>query len=209
MNLEKLVLGVGYVGLFGIIFAESGLLFGFFLPGDSLLVTAGLLANKGYLNIYLLIPICIFGAIIGDSVGYWFGDKAGRRLFEKKETFIFRKKNLIKAEEFYEKYGSKAIVLARFMPVVRTFVPIVAGIAKMKYSRFVFYNIFGGVFWVLTTTMLGYFLGDTVPNIDRYIMAIVLLIIVLSVLPPAIHFWKENNKEIIKKLREIFSSLKS
>lgn len=204
LDLEKFILAVGYFGLFATVFAESGLLFGFFFPGDSLLVTAGLLANRGYLNIYYLILVCIAGAILGDSVGYWIGEKGGRKLFEKKETFIFRKKNLIKAEEFYARQGGKAIVLARFIPIVRTFVPIAAGIAKMKYSHFVFFNIFGGVFWVMTTTLLGYFLGATIPNIDRYITVIILLIIAISAVPVVIHFLRDNKDEIFEKFKDIF-----
>ena len=203
MKLENLILTVVYAGIFAIVFAESGLLFGIFLPGDSLLLTAGLLASRGYLNVFYLLLFCSIAAIGGDSVGYWFGEKVGRRLFEKKESFIFRKKNLIRAENFYKKHGSKAVVLARFLPVIRTFVPVVAGVAKMEYQKFLFFNIFGGTLWVLSTILLGYFLGSVVPNMDKYITGIVILIIVVSSLPAFIHFWKDNKNEIVLKLRSI------
>lgn len=184
------------------VFSESGLLFGFIFPGDSLLITAGLLASRGYLNIFYLIILCIIGAISGDTAGYWIGRKAGRRLFKRKDSLFFHKKNLVKAQNFYEKHGGKTIVLARFMPFIRTFAPIVAGIGKMDYPRFLFFNVFGGVFWVLATTLLGYFLGSKVPGADKYFHILILAVIFVSVLPSAIHFWKEYKKDIKKLVKE-------
>src|SRR5438105_941981 len=149
LNPEKLILSAGYVGLFLIIFAESGLFFGFFLPGDSLLLTAGLLASRGVagLNIFVLIPLLFVAAVLGDSVGYWFGAKTGPRIFIRDDSLLFRRKNLVAAKAFYEKHGGKTIVLARFMPFIRTFAPIVAGAAEMHYRYFLSYNLIGGALW--------------------------------------------------------------
>jgi membrane-associated protein len=203
MDLKQFILNVGLLGVFGIIFAESGLFFGFFLPGDSLLLTAGLLASQGFFDIKILILGCCFGAIAGDSVGYWFGNKTGPKIFSRPNSFLFKKENLLKARAFYEKHGGKTIILARFMPFIRTFAPIVAGASEMKYVRFLSFNFFGGVFWVLLMALLGYFLGTSVPDIDRYIIFIVLGIIFLSVLPTAIHLWKEEREVIFAKAKAI------
>lgn len=200
LSLEHIILTFGYLGLFFIVFAESGLLFGFFFPGDSLLITAGLLASRGYLNIYLLATISIIAAISGDTVGYWFGNKVGPKIFKREKSLLFDKDHLIRANEFYKKHGGKTIVLARFLPFIRTFAPIVAGVGKMEYPRFLSFNIFGGTFWVLATTLLGYFLGSLIPDIDRYLIFIILGIIFLSVLPTAIHMWKEYRKRIFEKI---------
>jgi len=194
----KILPAIGYFGIFGVVFAESGLLVGFFLPGDSLLFTAGFLASQGFFNIYILATLSFIGAVTGDSVGYWFGHKVGRRLFHKKDSFFFHKENLMKAEKFYEKYGKKTIILARFLPIVRTFAPIVAGIGTMHYNTFLSYNIIGGFFWSIGMTVAGYFLGRIIPDVDKYLLPIILLIIVLSVLPTAIHLLKdylENKKK--------------
>ena len=201
-DLEQLITTVGYAGIFGMVFSESGLLFGFIFPGDSLLITAGLLASRGILNIYILVPLCIIGAVSGDGVGYWIGKKAGKKLFKKEDSFFFHKKNLVKAQKFYEEHGGKTIVIARFMPFIRTFAPIVAGIGDMKYSRFIFFNVFGGIFWVLSTTFLGYFVGSKFPGADKYFHYIILAVILVSVLPSAIHLWKEYGKDIKKKIYE-------
>ena len=142
--------------------------------------------------------------MVGDSTGYWIGEKAGRRLFEKRESFIFKKKNLIKAEGFYEKHGGKAIVLARFMPIIRTFVPMMAGVAKMNYRKFVSYNVIGGVLWVAVTSLMGYFLGSLIPGVDKFFTPIILAVIVISLLPSVWHFWKENKTEVLKKLKSLF-----
>ena len=156
---------VGYLGMFAIVFAESGLLIGFFLPGDSLLFTAGMLASQGLLNIYILIPLTFIAAVLGDSVGYAFGYRVGPKIFKRGDSFFFHKDHLKRAEYFYEKYGSKTIVLARFMPVVRTFAPIVAGMGKMRYHKFLFYNIVGGVLWGSESSRLGFSSEEPFPEL--------------------------------------------
>lgn len=177
------------------VFAESGLFFGFFLPGDSLLFMAGFLASQGFFNIWVLAPLLVVAAVGGDNAGYWTGEKLGNWLMKQKESFFFRKKNLIKAQRFYEKHGGKALVIARFIPAVRTFVPITAGIAKMRYKTFFFFNVIGGILWALGMTSAGFFLGNLIPNVDRYLLPIVGLIILISVIPGVIHFLKERKTE--------------
>ncbi len=193
-DLILLIKAAGYLGLFGIIFAESGLFIGFFLPGDSLLFTSGFLASQGFLNIWLLLLIVFIGAVLGDSVGYAFGYKVGPLIFTKEESIFFHKDHLEKARIFYEKYGPKAIIIARFMPVIRTFAPILAGVGEMAYSKFLFYNIIGGVLWGAGLPILGYYLGRTIPNIDHYLVPIILIIIFLSLLPSIIHIWKNRGE---------------
>lgn len=205
-NLEKLILTTGYLGLFFIVFAESGLLFGFFFPGDSLLITAGLLASQGYLDIKLLILITIIAAILGDTVGYWFGNKTGPRIFKREDSLLFHKKNIIKANEFYKKHGGKTIVIARFLPFIRTFAPIVAGVGEMDYFRFLSFNVFGGIFWVLATTLAGYFLGSTIPNIEDYFLLIIFAVIFVSVLPGLIHFWREYRQPVWAMVKKKFKT---
>jgi membrane-associated protein len=190
--MEELIKTVGYVGLFAIVFAESGLLIGFFLPGDSLLFTAGFLASQNVLSLPILLVLFAIAAVVGDSVGYTFGRRVGRRLFERGDSMFFKKKHLIKAEEFYEKHGSKTIIIARFMPIVRTFAPIVAGIALMNYRRFVTYNIVGGLLWACGVTLAGYFLGNLIPDVDKYLLPIIVLIVLVSVLPSAIHLLRDD-----------------
>ncbi len=182
-NLPELIQTVGYLGLFGIVFAETGLLIGFFLPGDSLLFTAGILAAEGYFNIYLLIIILLGGAIIGNSVGYSIGRRFGPRVFSKDESLLFSKKHVKRAEEFFEKYGIMTLIIARFVPIIRTFVPVVAGVGKMNYVKFLIYNIIGAVLWIVSITVLGYYLGLKVENIDKYIIPIAGLIILISIAP--------------------------
>ena len=179
-DLIELIKTAGYIGLFGIIFAESGLLIGFFLPGDSLLFTAGFLASQGFLNIWILMGLTFIGAVLGDSVGYWFGKKTGNKIFIKEDSFLFKKDNINKAEEFFKKHGAKAIVLARFVPIVRTFTPILAGVGTMHYKTFLSFNVIGGALWTIGVSLLGYFLGNIIPNIDKYLLPIVLLIIIVS-----------------------------
>ncbi len=193
----------GYVGLFAIVFAESGLFFGFFLPGDSLLLTAGLFAYKGLLNIWLLMPLLFIAAVLGDNVGYWFGRKAGPPLFKREASLLFKPKNLLAAKAFYDKHGGKTIVLARFMPFIRTFAPIVAGAVEMEYRRFMLFNLVGGVVWAIGVTLAGYFLGSIFPPeiLDRYFLVIVAVVIVLSVLPTAIHILQDNREAILAWLR--------
>jgi membrane-associated protein len=194
-NLIETLRAVGYAGISLIVFVESGLFFGFFLPGDSLLFTAGLLASQGYFNLYALFILVITCAIFGDSVGYWFGKIIGPKLFSKEDSFFFNKKHITRAKVFYDTHGPKALVLARFVPVVRTFVPIVAGVASMNYSLFLKYNIIGGVTWGLTLITLGYFLGNTIPNVDTYLLPIVIAIIVISFIPVVLEILKERRKK--------------
>lgn len=204
IHIESLLqLGVlaAYFILFGIVFAESGLLIGFFLPGDSLLFTAGFLASQGLFNIWVLVVGFFIAAVTGDSVGYWFGHKVGRRLFTKEDSLLFHKDNLMKAEKFYEKHGKKTIILARFLPVVRTFAPIVAGVGNMHYPTFFVYNVIGGILWAIGITLLGYFLGGFIPGIDKYLIPIILLIVFLSVAPTAYHVLKEPEaREGLRKM---------
>jgi len=199
MGLEEILPQIGYLGIFAIIFAESGLFFGFFFPGDSLLFTAGFLASQGVFEIKILALLCFIAAVLGDSVGYWFGKKVGPRLFNRENSLFFHKENLIKAKGFYEKHGGKTIVLARFMPFIRTFAPIVAGIGEMKYSAFLSFNIIGGLGWAVGISALGYFLGVKVGNVDKYLLPIILLIVFVSVLPGIWHILKDpiERKKVI------------
>ena len=178
-----LITTVGLIGIIFIVFAETGLFFGFFFPGDSLLFTAGILASQNIFNIYLLILFCIIAAILGDSVGYWSGKKYGRALFERDAGFFFKKQRIYDAEEFFDKHGKYTIIVARFVPIIRTFAPIVAGIGRMKYKTFIKYNIFGSIFWVTLMLFAGYFLGGLITNPDKYIIPIAFLIIFISFLP--------------------------
>jgi membrane-associated protein len=203
-DLVELIIGAGYAGLTAVVFAESGLLIGFFFPGDSLLFTAGFLASQDVFNIWLLIGLLFPAAVFGDSVGYAFGNRVGYRIFNRQDSLFFDKQNLIRAKNFFEKYGGKAVVLARFMPVVRTFVPILAGVGKMHYGRFLFFNIFGGFLWTVGITLLGFFLGRTIPNVDQYILPIVILIILASISPGIVHLIKEpaQRRRIIAHLKK-------
>ena len=185
----------GYFILFLIVFTETGLMIGFFFPGDSLLVTAGLFAAKGDLNIYLLITLLSVAAISGDSLGYFIGSKAGKALFHKEDSRFFKKKYLLAANDFYEKHGSRTIVIARFVPIIRTFAPVVAGVAKMKYKRFLYYNVFGGLLWVSSMSLLGFFLGKSIPRIEEKIHIVVLVIIILSFIPVLVEYFKVRKKE--------------
>ena len=194
-DLVQLIQAVGYIGVFFIVFAESGLFFGFFLPGDSLLFTAGFLASQGFLNILWLIPLLMFAAIAGDSTGYWMGRKFGGWLMKQPDSLFFKKKHLLKAQTFYEKNGGKALILARFIPAVRTFAPIVAGMAEMHYDTFLRYNVIGGSLWVLLMTLLGYFLGNLIPDVEKYLLPIVGAIVVISVLPAVLHMMNEKDED--------------
>lgn len=191
----------GYIALFFIVFAESGLFIGFFLPGDSLLFTAGFLASQDILNIWVIIPLAFTAAILGDSVGYAFGKRVGPKIFNKEDSLFFHKKHLLTAEEFYEKHGPKTIVIARFMPIVRTFAPIVAGLGKMRYSTFLVYNIIGAVLWGIGLPIVGYFLGSTIPGIDKYLLPIIVGIVFVSISPGAYHMIKEY-RAYTKRLKD-------
>jgi membrane-associated protein len=186
----QLVKSFGYIGLFTIIFLESGIIFGFFLPGDSLLFAAGLLASQGNLNIAAVIALAVAGAILGNNAGYASGRKWGGGLFNKPDSFFFSKKRISQAHEFFEKEGGKSLVLARFIPAARTLIPIIAGTAKMNYRRFFIFNAAGGAIWGISLPVLGYTLGKKIPNIDKYIMPIIGLIIIVSALPLLYHYFK-------------------
>lgn len=207
LDLIQLLKTVGYFGIFGIIFAESGLLFGFFLPGDSLLFTAGFLASQGFFNIAVLCSLTFIASVTGDSVGYTFGRRVGRRLFRKDESVFFHKDHLVRAQAFYEKHGGKTIVLARFMPFVRTFAPIVAGIGLMKYPKFLAYNIVGGFLWAVCIPVAGYFLGNLIPDVDRYLLPIIAGIIFVSVLPSALSILRDKPTRT-RLLQFLFSSIR-
>lgn len=194
-DLVPLIQTAGYIGLFLIIFAESGILIGFFLPGDSLLFTAGFLASQGYLSIVPLVLLLFVAAVAGDAVGYWFGKKAGPRVFRRPESFWFKPEYVDRTAAFFEKYGRKAIVIARFMPIIRTFIPIMAGVGGMKYRTFVIYNIAGAFIWACGVTLLGFFFGQMIPNADHYLLPIIALIILVSFTPPAIEFYKERKRK--------------
>lgn len=174
----------GYVGLTAIIFAETGLLIGFFLPGDSLIVTAGLLAaTTGVFNVWLLGALLTVASVLGNTSGYAIGKAAGPRLFSREDSLLFNKKHLYRAREFYERHGGKTIIIARFMPIVRTFVPVVAGMGQMQYRRYTIYNIVGGIGWIWSMLLIGYFLGRYIPGVDQHIETVIMVVILVSLLP--------------------------
>ncbi len=185
-----LIQTLGLIGVFAIVFAESGLLIGFIFPGDSLLFTAGFLASQELLPIGWLLLGCFIAAVVGDNVGYAFGRRVGPRIFTKEDSLFFHKKHLIRAQMFYEKKGPWAVVMARFMPVIRTFAPILAGVGQMHYRTFLVYNILGGFLWAVGITLLGYFLGSIIPGVDQYLLPIVLVIIFISFLPGILEYFK-------------------
>ena len=194
VNPETLIETFGTLGLFLIVFAESGLLVGFFLPGDSLLFAAGLLASRGHLNFPLILVGCFIAAVAGDQVGYMFGNRVGPALFRRPNSRFFHRRHLEKAHRYFEKEGPKTIVLARFIPIVRTFAPVVAGVARMPYRTFVTYNVVGGFLWAIGVTTLGYVLGETIPDIDKYLLPAVAIIVALSLIP--------IGREVLKMRRE-------
>ena len=194
-DLEGIIQWGGYFALFAIIFAETGLFFGFFLPGDSLLVTAGLLANTVGFNMYVLNILLIIAAVSGDAVGYYFGKKVGQTLFKREDSKLFKREYLLKTKIFYEKYGGKTILLARFIPIIRTFAPIVAGTAGMSYKKFAMYNIVGGILWVTSMIWTGYLLAVSFPRIIESIHILILVIIIMSFVPIFIEYWKHKKNE--------------
>jgi len=202
-DLVSLIQAVGYLGVFAIVFLESGLLIGFFFPGDSLLFTAGFLASRGFFDIKILIAGCFVAAITGDSIGYLIGAKLGPKIFSKDDSIFFHKKHLERAQRFYDKHGGKTIILARFIPVIRAFAPVVAGAGKMDYRKFVFFNFFGAVLWAIGVTLAGYYLGSLIPDVDKYLLPIVGLIVIASVLPALHHILvdAEIRASIIRKLK--------
>ena len=193
---QTIILTGGLIAITAIIFAECGLLIGFFLPGDSLLFTAGFLASQNVvgLNIWTLSVLCGVAAALGPLVGYWYGHLWGPRLFSREDSLLFRKQHLVRAHEFYERHGGKALILARFMPVVRTFAPVVAGMADMNYRHFVAYTVIGAVIWAVGVSWLGYFLGSLVPDAGKYLEYIVAAIIVVSIAPPIVHLLRERSR---------------
>lgn len=191
-DLEGLIRWGGYVALTAIVFAETGLLIGFFLPGDSLLVTAGLLASQGFLNVYAMGALLSIAAIVGDALGYSIGRATGPRIFTREDSLLFNRKHLLRAHSFYEKHGGKTIVLARFMPIIRTFAPVVAGVAGMRYRDFAVFNVAGGLLWVWSMLFTGYFLGRYIPGIDEHIDIVIIIVIFLSILPGIIGWLRER-----------------
>lgn len=195
IDLIEVIRVVGLTGLFLIVFAETGLLLGFFFPGDSLLFVAGILAAQGHFPIGLLLAVIFIAAVTGNLAGYWFGVKVGPKLFAREDSLLFKKRHALRAHGFYEKYGAKTIVLARFIPVVRTFAPIVAGVAAMNYRQFFLYNLVGGFLWTIGLVLFGYSFGtyfEERGGVDRYILPVVFAIIVISVLPAGIEYWRSQ-----------------
>lgn len=191
-DVKSLVMWAGYIGLVFIVFAETGLLVGFFLPGDSLLVTAGLFAATGELNIFYLNLLLIPAAILGNIAGYFIGRKAGPRLFNREQSLLFRKDYIIKTKVFYEKHGASTMIITRFMPILRTFAPVVAGIGGMDYSKFLLYNIIGALAWILSMTLTGYYLATLIPGVDKHIEKVIIIVVFLSLLPGIIKYLKHK-----------------
>jgi len=193
-DVRQLVQAGGYVGLTAIIFAETGLLVGFFLPGDSLIVTAGLLAAQPQfgLRIWILGLLLTVAAILGNSLGYAIGRYSGPRLFTRDDSLLFKKKHLIRAHEFYQRHGGKTLILARFMPIVRTFVPVVAGMAEMEYKSYTAYNVLGAILWIWTMLFVGFVLGRYIPGVEHHIEQVIIAVIIVSLLPGLISWRREK-----------------
>jgi membrane-associated protein len=205
-NLVMLIKAAGYLGIALIVFAESGLLVGFVLPGDSLLFTAGFLSSQKFLDIYFLIPLIFVAALLGDNVGYYLGHKAGKKILNsEKQGRFFKKENLEKAEDFYKRHGGKTMIFARFIPFVRTFAPVLAGVGRMRYNIFLLFDIIGALLWSAIVTLAGFFLGDLVPNVDQYILLIIFGIIILSLLPSAVLAARQQILKYLKKRRSQIS----
>ena len=200
-----LISALGLIGIFAITFAETGLFFGFFLPGDSLLFTAGIIASQGVFSLPALIVGCIICAILGDSVGYWFGKKVGPKLFTKEDSFFFRKKHIETTREFYEKYGSRTIIISRLVPIVRTFAPILAGVGGMNYKKFMSYNVIGGIAWVVVLTVAGYLLGDVIGTNGTIIGWVAGSIIFFSIIPIIKEMVSRGKKKNLKKVEGVDS----
>jgi membrane-associated protein len=192
INPEYLIMTLGTLGVIAIIFLETGAFFGFFFPGDSLLFTAGFLASQGYVSLPVLLVGTFIAAVIGDSVGYGFGKRLGPRLFAREHSVFFNKEHIARAQQFYEEHGKKTIIIARFMPIIRTFAPIVAGVGNMHYRTFLLFNVIGGFVWTWSMLWLGYGLGELIPNPDRYIIPVVLVIILVSSAPALREIFKKG-----------------
>jgi membrane-associated protein len=198
LDIERTINAVGYPGLFLIVFAETGLLIGFFLPGDTLLITTGILCERGNLELFgqngvwFVIPLLIIAAVLGDAVGYQIGRHTGPRIFTRDDSRWFNRRHLLRAKDFYEKHGGKTIVFARWLAFVRTFAPTVAGAAEMSYPRFALYNISGGAAWVLSMVLLGFVAGKAIPNVELLIILLVGGMFTLSIIPAALHLVRER-----------------
>lgn len=209
LDIAELFRTIGVLGVAAIVFAESGLLIGFFLPGDTLLFSVGFLASQGVvnMNVHLLVAILFVAAVLGDSVGYWFGHRIGRRIFQKPNSILFNQENLHKAERFYERFGAITIVLARFTPIVRTFAPVVAGVGNMNYRLFLAYNLLGGLLWTAGLTYLGYFGGAFLEergiNVEALVMPVILIAIVATAISPVLHVLRDTKSRdiLLKKLK--------
>lgn len=197
-DVEHLIQSGGLLLIALIVFAETGLLVGFFLPGDTLLFTAGFFAAQGNLPLPELLAVLIIAAIAGNTVGYEIGFHTGRRIFRKKDGVFFREDYIEKAEQFYEKHGGKTIILARFVPIVRTFSAVVAGVGRMPRLKFFAYNVIGAVLWCVSVTLLGYWLGSKIPSIDKYILPVILLATLFTFGPPLLHVWRDRKKKTIE-----------
>jgi len=195
LTIRTVLMTFGYLGIGVIVFAESGFLLGIFLPGDSLLFTAGLLAAQNFFSIWQFVPIIILAAILGDSFGYWSGHYFGPKIFKREDSFFFRKQHIERTRAFYARHGEKTIILARFTPIVRTLAPILAGVGSMPYRKFLTYNIIGGALWGMSITLLGYFLGATFPATEKYLSFIILAIVAVSFIPIALEMWRGWKKE--------------
>lgn len=204
-DLIALIETVGYAGLFAIIFAESGVLLGFFLPGDSLLFTTGFLASQGILSLPVLLIGCFIAAVLGDNFGYYFGKRFGGSIFNREDSMFFHKDHITRAQKFYEKHGAKTIALARFIPIVRTFAPVVAGVGKMDYKIFLTYNLIGGLIWAVGVQLAGYYLGKLIPDVDRYLLPIVALIVLSSIAPHILHFIRDpkHRADLLKEIKKL------
>ena len=201
-DLRDLIETVGLIGIFIMVFAESGLLVGIMLPGDSLLFTAGFMASQDLLSFPALVVVVVLAATSGDATGYWFGRRVGRKLYTRPNSRFFKQHHLQAAERFYEKHGWKAIILARFVPFARTLAPIIAGTTAMDYRKFTTFNIMGGIGWGVGVTTGGYLLGETIPDPDKYLLPVIALVIVISLMPTFIHVLRENRGRLRLALRE-------
>ena len=209
IDIEHIIRTVGYIGVFLAIFAETGLFIGIVLPGDSLLFTAGFLASQDYFQIALLCTLVFAASVLGDNTGYYIGHRLGKRLFTRPESRIFKPEYPIKGQEFLNKHGGRAILLGKFMPIVRTMIPMVAGASQMEYRKFLRFNLLGGLVWAVGVTLAGYFLGSYIPGVDKYLLTIIALVILISIAPSAIHIWRENGDEIKAEVRRRWDARRS
>lgn len=199
-DLVSFIQAAGVLGVAAMIFVESGLLIGFFLPGDSLLFSAGFLASQNFIPLLPLLISSFIAAVLGDNVGYAIGKRLGPRLFTRNESFFFHKRHVEKTRAYFEHYGPKTIVISRFIPIVRTFAPVMAGVGAMRYRTFIVYNLAGGFLWSIGIPLLGFSLGTTIPDIDRYLLPIILVIIFVSILPPLREYWRyRRNRSYINR----------